>query len=207
MTMNPTGRGGTDGKGSAGSVQRWGAGHHHYHHGDRAARADETDIAALRPLLPVLLSYVLSFVFLGIYWNNHHHMLHLTRRVTGAILWANLHLLFWLSLVPFVAAWMGQHPFASTPAALYGVVLLMAGIAYLILQRQILRSEGPDSVLALALGRDVKGTISPLLCALAIGGAFVHPGIAYCVYLIIALIWLIPDRRIERAMSDGSRRS
>ena len=169
---------------------------------------NETDIAALGPLLPVLLSYVLSFVFLGIYWNNHHHMLAAcTRRVTGAILWANLHLLFWLSLVPFVTAWMGKHPFVSTPAALYGVVLLMAGIAYLILQRQILRSEGPDSVLALTLGRDLKGKFSPLLCAMAIGGAFAHPGIAYILYLLVALIWLIPDRRIERAMSDASMRS
>jgi uncharacterized membrane protein len=164
----------------------------------------ETDIAALRPLLPVLLSYAFSFVFLGIYWNNHHHMLHCTHRVTGAILWANLHLLFWLSLVPFVTAWMGEHPFVSTPAALYGVVLLMAGIAYLILQRQILRSEGPESILALALDRDLKGKLSPLLCALAIGGAFVHPGIAYSLYLLVALMWLVPDRRIERAMSQAS---
>ena len=167
----------------------------------------ETDLAALHPLLPGLLSYVLSFVFLGIYWNNHHHMLACTRRVTGTILWANLHLLFWLSLVPFVTAWMGDHPFVSTPAALYGVVLLLAGFAYLILQQQILRSEGPDSVLALALGRDLKGKLSPLLCAMAIGGAFVHPGIAYSLYLLVALMWLIPDPRIERALSDGSMRS
>jgi len=162
----------------------------------------DTELAALRPLLPVLLSYVLSFVFLGIYWNNHHHMLLCTRRVTGAILWANLHLLFWLSLIPFVTAWMGERPLASTPAALYGVVLLMAGIAYLILQRQILRSEGPQSVLAAALGRDVKGKVSPLLCVLAIGAAFVHPGIAYALYLVVALMWLIPDRRIERALTE-----
>lgn len=167
----------------------------------------ETDLAALHPLLPGLLSYVLSFVFLGIYWNNHHHMLACTRRVTGTILWANLHLLFWLSLVPFVTAWMGDHPFVSTPAALYGVVLLMAGFAYLILQRQILRSEGPESILALAMGRDLKGKVSPLLCAIAIGGAFVHPGIAYSLYLLVALMWLIPDPRIERALSDGSMRS
>jgi uncharacterized membrane protein len=129
----------------------------------------ETELAALRPLLPVVFSYVLSFVFLGIYWNNHHHMLHCTHRVTGAILWANLHVLFWLSLVPFATAWMGENPLASTPTALYGVVLLMAGIAYLILQQQILRTEGPRSVLATALGRD-----------------------------------MIPDRRIERALSHGS---
>jgi uncharacterized membrane protein len=167
----------------------------------------DTEFAALRPLLPVLLSYVLSFVYLGIYWNNHHHMLHGTSRVTGAILWANLHLLFWLSLVPFVTGWMGEHPFTSTPAALYGVVLLMAGIAYLILQRQILRSEGPESLLARALGRDLKGKLSPLLYAGAIGSAFVHPGIAYILYLLVALMWLIPDRRIERALSDGPMRS
>jgi uncharacterized membrane protein len=164
-----------------------------------------TDLAALRPLVPVLLSYVLSFVFLGVYWNNHHHLLYSVHRVTGAILWANLHLLFWLSLVPFVTAWMGEHPFAPTPAALYGVVLLMAGIAYLILQRQILRSEGPESVLALALGgRDLKGKLSTLVYVLAIGSAFVHPGIAYTIYLVVVLAWLVPDRRIERAMATRS---
>ncbi len=163
----------------------------------------DTSLAALRPLLPVLLSYVLSFVYLGIYWNNHHHMLHCTHRVTGAMLWANLHLLFWLSLVPFVTAWMGEHPLASTPAALYGVVLLMAAIAYLMLQRQILRTEGPQSVLAAALGRDLKGKLSPLLYVLAIGAAFVHPGIAETLYLLGALIWLIPDRRIERALAQA----
>ena len=167
----------------------------------------DTGLAALRPLLPVLLSYVLSFLFLGLYWNNHHHMLYCTRRVTGAILWANLHLLFWLSLVPFVTAWMGENPLTSAPAALYGVVLLMAGVAYLILQRQILRSEGPQSVLAVALGRDLKGKLSPLLCALAIAAAFVHPGIAYALYLLVALMWLIPDRRIERALAQAPGRS
>jgi uncharacterized membrane protein len=162
----------------------------------------DTEPAALRPLLPVLLSYVLSFVFLGVYWNNHHHMLSGARRVTGAILWANLHLLFWLSLVPFVTAWMGEHPFASTPTALYGVVLLMAGIAYWILQQQILRSEGPESILAAALGRDLKGKLSPLALALAIGIAFVRPGVAYAVYLLVVLMWLIPDRRIERVLTN-----
>ena len=160
----------------------------------------QTDLAALRPLLPVLLSYVLSFVYLGIYWNNHHHMLHVTQRVTGAILWANLHLLFWLSLVPFVTAWMGENHFASMPTALYGVVLLMAAIAYLILQRQILKAEGPHSVLAVAVGRDTKGKFSPLLYAVAIGAAFVRPAIAEAVYVLVALMWLIPDRRIERAL-------
>src|SRR5688572_21658414 len=142
----------------------------------------EAELAALRPLVPVLLSYVLSFLYLGIYWNNHHHLLHVTARVTGAVLWANLHLLFWLSLIPFVSAWMGENHSASTPTALYGVVLLMAAIAYLILQRQILRAEGPQSILAVALGRDVKGKLSPFLYVLGIGAAYVHPGIADVVY-------------------------
>jgi uncharacterized membrane protein len=161
-----------------------------------------TEAGILRPLLPVFLSYVLSFVFLGLYWNNHHHLLYGVRRVTGAILWANLHLLFWLSLVPFVTAWMGENPFAALPAALYGMVLLMAGIAYLILQRLILRSEGPQSVLATALGPDIKGKISPLLCLLAIAAAFVQPVISYALYLLVALMWLIPDRRIELALAQ-----
>jgi uncharacterized membrane protein len=166
-----------------------------------------TDLPALRPLLPVLFSYVLSFVYIGIYWNNHHHMLHVTRRVSGAILWANLHLLFWLSLVPFVTAWMGENHFAATPTALYGVVLLMAGFAYLILQQQILRVEGSQALLAAALGRDIKGKLSPLLYALAIGAAFVRTEIADAIYVFVALMWLIPDRRIERALqaSPGGR--
>ncbi|MFL5447173.1 MAG: TMEM175 family protein [Gemmatimonadales bacterium] len=162
-----------------------------------------TDLSALRPLMPVLLSYILSFVYLGIYWNNHHHMLHVTHRVTGTILWANLHLLFWLSLVPFVTAWMGENHLVSTPTALYGVVLLMAAAAYWILQQQILRAEGPQSVLATAVGRDPKGKLSPLLYLLAIGAAFVRPWLAHAVYILVALIWLIPDRRIERAVSGA----
>jgi uncharacterized membrane protein len=162
-----------------------------------------SDLAALRPLLPVLLSYVLSFVYLGIYWNNHHHMLHVTRRVTGGILWANLHLLFWLSLVPVVTAWMGENHYASTPTALYGFVLLMAAIAYYILQNLILRAEGPNAVLALALGRDLKGKLSPLLYVLAIGAAFIDPRIADALYVLVALTWLIPDRRIERALAKA----
>jgi uncharacterized membrane protein len=164
----------------------------------------ETGLSALRPLLPVILSYVLSFIYVGIYWNNHHHMLHATRRVTGAILWANLYLLFWLSLVPFVTAWLGENHLASTPTALYGVVLLMAAIAYWILQQQILRAEGPHSVLAKAVGRDIKGKISPLFYVLAIGFAFVHPGIADLLYALAALMWLIPDRRIERVLTQES---
>jgi uncharacterized membrane protein len=163
------------------------------------------ELTALRPLVPALLSYILSFIFLGIYWNNHHHMLHVTGRVTGAILWANLHLLFWLSLVPFVTAWMGENHFAAVPTALYGTVLLMAAIAYRILQRQILRAEGPHSVLAAAVGRDTKGKVSALLYLLAIGAAFVHPQIAGGMYVLGALMWLIPDRRIERALARGAR--
>jgi uncharacterized membrane protein len=161
------------------------------------------ELTDLRPVVPVLLSYVLSFVYLGIYWNNHHHMLHVTRRVTGSILWANLHLLFWLSLVPFVTSWMGENHSASAPTALYGGVLLMAAIAYWILQRQILRAEGPQSVLAAAVGRDIKGKLSPFLYLLAIGTAFVYPRIADGVYVLVALMWLIPDRRIERALAQA----
>jgi uncharacterized membrane protein len=164
----------------------------------------ETELDALRPLVPVLLSYVLSFIYLGIYWNNHHHMLHATHRVTGSVLWANLHLLFWLSLVPFVTAWMGENHFASIPTAFYGGVLLMAAIAYTILQRQILRIEGPQSVLAIALGTDLKGKLSPLVYIVAIGAAFVNPAIAEGMYLLVALTWLIPDRRIERALAGDS---
>jgi uncharacterized membrane protein len=159
-----------------------------------------TELSALRPLMPVLLSYILSFIYLGIYWNNHHHMLHVTHRVTGTILWANLHLLFWLSLVPFVTAWMGENHLASIPSALYGVVLLMAALAYLILQQQILRAEGPHSVLATAVGRDPQGKLSPLLYVFAIGASFVRPWLAHALYVLVALIWLIPDPRIERAV-------
>jgi uncharacterized membrane protein len=164
----------------------------------------QAEFAALRPLLPVLLSYVLSFVYLGIYWNNHHHLLHCTSRVTGAILWANLYLLFWLSLVPFVTAWMGENHLGSAPTALYGVVLLMAAIAYLILQGQLLRSEGPRSVLAVALGSDRKGKVSLVVYLLAIGAAFLHPWISVLLYLLGALMWLIPDRRIERALAEAA---
>ena len=159
-----------------------------------------TEFDALRPLLPVFLSYVLSFIYLGIYWNNHHHMLHVTHRVTGGVLWANLHLLFWLSLVPFVTAWMGENHFAPVPTALYGVVLLLAALAYLLLQIEILRAEGPGSVLATAVGRDVKGKISPVLYMLAIILAFVHTGLSDAIYALVALTWLVPDRRIERVV-------
>jgi uncharacterized membrane protein len=162
-----------------------------------------TALASLRPLLPVFLSYVLSFVYLGIYWSNHHHMLHVTHRVDGAILWANLHLLFWLSLVPFVTGWMGENHFAPVPTAAYGVVLLMAGIAYWILQRVIVASQGPGSVLAAAVGRDVKGKLSPAVYAVAIPVAFARPWIAGALYVAVALVWLTPDRRIERAVAEA----
>lgn len=161
-----------------------------------------TDLDALRPLLPVFLSYILSFVYLGIYWNNHHHMLHVTAKVTGAILWANLHLLFWLSLIPFVTGWMGENSFAPVPTALYGVVLLLAALAYWNLQRVIISRQGPGSLLARAVGRDLKGKISPVLYALAIPGALLHPALAGGIYVLVALIWLVPDRRIERALED-----
>ena len=155
------------------------------------------DLNALQPLLPVFLTYVLSFVYLGIYWNNHHHMLHVTHRINGAILWANLHLLFWLSLVPFTTGWMGENHFSALPTAVYGAVMLCAGIAYYILQTAIVREEGPHSTLANAIGRDVKGKISPMLYAAAIPLAFVNQLFADVLYVTVALIWLVPDRRIE----------
>src|SRR5947208_959202 len=164
-------------------------------------------LEALRPLTPVFLTYTMSFIYLGIYWSNHHHMLHATRRVTGPILWANLHLLFWLSLIPFVTDWMGENHVAATPTALYGVVLLMAAIAYWTLQQQILRTEGPHSLLASAIGDDAKGRLSPLLYLVAVGLAFVQPWLAHAVYVLVALIWLVPDRRIERALTNDQRRA
>jgi uncharacterized membrane protein len=157
----------------------------------------EPDLAALVDVVPVFLTYVLSFVYLGIYWNNHHHMMVLTERVNGRILWANLHLLFWLSLVPFTTAWMGGTDFAESPTAVYGAVLLLAAIAYFILQTSIIAEEGPDSRLRAALGRDLKGKVSPLLYLAAIPLAFASPWIALGLYVIVALMWLVPDRRIE----------
>ena len=160
------------------------------------------DLAALQPLLPVFLSYVLSFIYLGIYWNNHHHLLHSTQRVSGGILWANLHLLFWLSLFPFSTAWMGENHVAPTPTAAYGFVLLMAAIAYYVLQRAILAHERRDSILASALGRDWKGKLSPLLYLAAMAVAFITPWIATGLYAFVALLWLIPDPRIEREFKN-----
>ena len=155
----------------------------------------------LLPLLPVFFSYVLSFVYVGIYWNNHHHMLHASTTVTGAMLWANLHLLFWLSLFPFATGWMGENHFAVAPTALYGVVLLMAAIAYYVLEQAIIRAQGPDSILKKAVGRDLKGKLSPVLYILAIVATLVSTYIAEAIFVAVALIWLIPDRRIENVLS------
>ena len=161
-----------------------------------------TDIEALRPLLPVFLTYVLSFVFLGIYWNNHHHMLHVTQRINGRILWANLHLLFWLSLIPFVTGWMGENHFAPLPTAAYGVVLLMSAIAYTILQTLIVAQQAADSILVKAVGKDIKGKVSMLMYAVAIPSAFFHEWVAYGIYITVALMWLIPDQRIESKLNQ-----
>ena len=161
-----------------------------------------TDLAALSGLVPIFLVYVLSFVILGIYWNNHHHMFYLTDRITGGILWANLHLLFWLSLMPFVTGWMGENHFAPIPTALYGAVLLMSGVAYYILEQTIIRSQGAKSKLKAAVGNDFKGEISVVLYAIAIPLAFVHQLLADAIYVSVALMWLIPDRRIEAFFDD-----
>ena len=159
------------------------------------------NLGALRPVLPVFLSYVLSFLYVGIYWNNHHHMLHTCTAVTGAMLWANLHLLFWLSLFPFTAGWMGENHFTRVPTALYAAVLLMAAIAYALLQLTIIHAQGEDSLLKRAIGRDWKGKLSPLLYVVAIATAFRSAAIAQAILVIAALIWLIPDRRIERGLA------
>jgi uncharacterized membrane protein len=157
-------------------------------------------LESLLPLVPVFLSYVLSFVYVGIYWNNHHHMLHACTKVSGAVLWANLHLLFWLSLFPFATGWMGENHFASMPSALYGVVLLMAAVAYWVLQQTIIAAEGPTSVLKAAVGGDWKGKASPLLYLIAIVSTFWVQWLAQALYVLVALVWLIPDRRIEHAL-------
>ena len=159
-----------------------------------------TELAALRPLVPVLLSYVLSFVYIGIYWNNHHHMLQVTGKVNGGILWANLHLLFWLSLIPFVTGWMGENHAATVPVALYGAVLLMNGIAYYILERALAQHHGKDSKLAQAVGYDYKGLLSIVIYVVAIALAFVNSWYAFALYVLVALMWLVPDRRIERVI-------
>jgi uncharacterized membrane protein len=158
-------------------------------------------IDTLAPLIPVFLSYVLSFIYVGIYWNNHHHMLHASHKVTGAILWANLHLLFWLSMFPFATGWMGENHFAATPSALYGGVLLMAAIAYWLLQQRIIAAEGPDSLLKQAVGGDWKGKLSPVTYAIAIPFAFWSQWVSLGLYVLVALVWLVPDRRIEHMLA------
>ena len=164
------------------------------------------ELGSLQPLLPVFLSYVLSFLYIGIYWNNHHHMLHMCEHASGGVLWANLHLLFWLSLFPFITGWMGENHFAPVPTALYGFVLLMAAIAYYILQNAIIASQGRDSALAKAIGKDVKGKLSPILYLLAIVVSFFALWVAHATYVCVALMWLVPDPRIERALArdEGS---
>jgi uncharacterized membrane protein len=159
---------------------------------------------ALRPLVPVFLTYVLSFVYLGIYWNNHHHLLQATERVNGAVLWANLHLLFWLSLFPFATGWLGENHVAVLPTVLYGVVLLLAAMAYYVLQSVIVAEQGQGSALKAALGRDLKGKLSPVIYAGAIGLAFVSPWLAISLYVVVALMWLVPDRRIESRVNEAA---
>ena len=160
------------------------------------------DFSALRPLLPILLCYVLSFVYVGIYWNNHHHLLHATKRINGSVLWANLHLLFWLSLFPFMTGWMGETSFAPHPSALYGMVLMMAGTAYWILERTIIAAEGEGSVLAKAVGQDRKSIASVVIYAAAIPLAFFGHWISQGLYVVVALLWLVPDRRIEKTLAS-----
>ena len=161
--------------------------------------------SALRPVAPVFLTYVLSFAYIGIYWSNHHHLLHSAQRINGRILWANLHLLFWLSLVPFVTGWMGHHHSAPEPTAVYGVVMLLAAVAYWILQKTILLQHGSDSVLARAIGRDLKGKLSPVFYAAAIPLAFVNQWLSDALYVAVALMWLVPDRRIELTLEREGR--
>jgi uncharacterized membrane protein len=158
----------------------------------------EASLGALLPVMPVFFSYVLSFLYIAIYWNNHHHFFHLVHRVDGALLWANMHLLFWLSLVPFTTGWMGENDFAPVPTAVYGVTLLMPALAWRVMQWVIIRAQGRESTFAQALGRDLKGKISPVLYLAGVVMAFVDPRIAGALYLLVALMWLIPDRRIER---------
>ena len=165
-----------------------------------------SDWEAIRPVVPVFFTYVLSFVYLGIYWNNHHHMLYVTERINGAILWANMHLLFWLSLIPFVTGWMGENHFAPLPTAVYGGVMLAAAVAYYILQKLIIAEQGPHSKLKAAVGGDLKGKLSPLLYVAAIVLAFVNQWLSDAIYVLVALMWLIPDRRIESRVGEHAAR-
>jgi uncharacterized membrane protein len=172
----------------------------------RVPQGGSATLAALEPLVSVFLSYVLSFIFLGLYWNNHHHLLKTVKVIDGGILWANLHLLFWLSLVPFTTAWMGEHDFAAWPVALYGIVLLSAGAAYFILTHTLMDRHGRSSVLAQAIGADYKGKASILLYAIAIPLAFKSPPLSCAIYVVVAIMWLIPDRRIERVIENQERK-
>ena len=162
-----------------------------------------SNLAALKPLLPVFLTYVLSFIYVGLYWNNHHHLLKAAHKVTGGIMWANLHLLFWLSLFPFVTGWMGENHFTPAPTALYGTVMLLAAIAYYIMQSLIIADQGRDSKLAASIGRDLKGKLSPVLYAIAIVASFFQPWISGGIYVLVALLWLVPDRRIARVVDES----
>lgn len=159
------------------------------------------DLDALAPLLPVFISYVLSFIFIGVYWNNHHHLLHAATHVTGRIMWANLHLLFWLSVMPFVTGWMGENDFAAVPVAVYGLVQLLAGFAFFILARSLVAADGDDSAIARAIGRDLKGKASLVVYVVAIPIAFFNPLAAFLLYVAVAIVWLVPDRRIERVLA------
>jgi uncharacterized membrane protein len=160
------------------------------------------DLISLKPIFPVFLSYILSFIYIGIYWNNHHHLLHTVKQVSGGILWANLHLLFWLSLVPFVTGWMGENNFAKVPVAFYGINMLMAAIAYYILVKCILKKHGKESILAKAIGKDIKGKASLFLYLFAIGSAFIYEWLAGSIYILVALMWIIPDKRIDRVFDN-----
>jgi uncharacterized membrane protein len=162
-----------------------------------------SDLNNLQPLIPVFLSYILSFLYIGIYWNNHHHLLHTVKNVNGKILWANLHLLFWLSLFPFVTGWMGENHFSAIPTAIYGTILLFAAIAYYILQILIIKIQGKDSVLAKAIGKDLKGKLSPILYLTAILSVFLNPLIAQTIYVVVALLWIVPDKRIEKVLFEN----
>jgi uncharacterized membrane protein len=161
-------------------------------------------LASLAPVAPVLASYAMSFVYIGIYWNNHHHLLHAAKRIDGLVMWANLHLLFWLSLVPFATGWLGDHLGVAAPTALYGAVLLMAALAWLVLQQRIIAGDGPDSELARAVGRDRKGKATRYLYTVAIGLSFVSPWLAFAIYILVALLWVVPDPRIERRIQERS---
>ncbi|RYY34486.1 MAG: DUF1211 domain-containing protein [Sphingobacteriaceae bacterium] len=163
------------------------------------------ELSALKPIIPVMISYLLSFIYVGIYWNNHHHMFHAARSVNGAILWANLHLLFWLSLIPFVTAWMGENHFARLPVIFYGIVLIMNAIAYTILAFLLIKHHGKNSILADAFGNDKKGKLSILIYATAIGTSFIHPWIGLGLFFVVAIIWLVPDRRIERKLIEQAQ--